>query len=238
MFEENMVESIALPISPVKRWTMAGSIILQTLLALGLITIPLFHPERLRFQISSPIVFTPIPPRPPIRVRQQPRVSEQEFASSLPLSGNRQMPVIGENRGRGVEVPPNLMDTKPGWGEALPAILAMDSTRGTTVSVARSNPAVPRLRVSNGVSAGVIITPIRPIYPAIARAAGISGKVIVEAIISRAGTIESLRIVSGPPLLREAALAAIRAARYRPYLLNGEPTEVETTISVNFTLSG
>jgi protein TonB len=58
--------------------------------------------------------------------------------------------------------------------------------------------------------------------------------VIVEAIISRSGTIESLHIVSGPPMLQQAAIDAIRAARYQPFQLNGSPTEVETTISVSF----
>ena len=83
----------------------------------------------------------------------------------------------------------------------------------------------------------MLLTPIQPIYPAIARAAGIQGTVVVEAIISRTGAIESLHVVSGPAMLRRAAIHAIRAARYQPYLLNGEPTEVETTITVNFRLS-
>ncbi len=80
--------------------------------------------------------------------------------------------------------------------------------------------------------------PIRPVYPAIARAAGVQGTVVVTALISRAGMIESLRVVSGPPMLQNAAVEAIRAARYQPYRLNGEPTEVETTITVNFRMGG
>ncbi len=61
---------------------------------------------------------------------------------------------------------------------------------------------------------------------------------MVEAIISKAGRIESLNVVSGPQMLRGAALEAIRAARYQPYRLNGEPTEVQTTITVNFRMEG
>lgn len=80
----------------------------------------------------------------------------------------------------------------------------------------------------------MLLSPIKPVYPAIARAARISGTVVVEAVISKAGTIESLRVLNGPDMLRAAALDAIRAARYRPYLLNGEPTEVQTTFTVNF----
>jgi protein TonB len=82
----------------------------------------------------------------------------------------------------------------------------------------------------------MLLAPIRPAYPAIAKAAGVSGVVVVEAVISKAGTVESLRVLSGPDLLRAAALDAIRAARYHPYLLNGEPTEVQTTFTVNFRL--
>jgi protein TonB len=82
------------------------------------------------------------------------------------------------------------------------------------------------------------MTQIQPIYPVIARAAHISGSVVVEAVISKAGTIESFHVVSGPEMLRAAALDAIRPARYRPFLLNGEPTEVQTTITVNFTMGG
>ncbi len=97
---------------------------------------------------------------------------------------------------------------------------------------------LPPLNVSTGVLQGMLIAPIRPVYPAIAKAAHVEGSVIVEAIISRTGTIESLRVVSGPPMLREAALDAIRAARYQPYRLNGEPTEVQTRITVNFRMGG
>jgi periplasmic protein TonB len=78
------------------------------------------------------------------------------------------------------------------------------------------------------------MAPIRPVYPSIARAAGVQGTVVVSAVISRTGAIESMHVLSGPSMLQSAALEAIRAARYRPYLLNGEPTEVETTITVNF----
>jgi protein TonB len=80
----------------------------------------------------------------------------------------------------------------------------------------------------------MLIAPIRPVYPPIAKAAHAEGTVIVEAIISRTGTIESLHVVSGPPMLQRAAIEAIQAARYQPYRLNGAATAVETTITVNF----
>jgi protein TonB len=84
----------------------------------------------------------------------------------------------------------------------------------------------------------LLLAPIRPVYPAIARAARVEGTVVVEAVISRAGRIESLRVVSGPAMLQGAAMDAIREARYRPYRLNGEAVDVQTTITVNFRMGG
>jgi protein TonB len=75
-----------------------------------------------------------------------------------------------------------------------------------------------------------------PSYPSIARAAGVQGTVNLQATISKLGTIENLRVVSGPPMLQQAALDAVKSWRYKPYLLDGEPTEVETTVSVIFSL--
>ena len=106
------------------------------------------------------------------------------------------------------------------------------------VSVRPTTESKGLLRVSRGVSEGMLLTPIRPVYPAIAKAARVEGSVVVEAVISRTGTIESLHVVSGPQMLQNAALDAIREARYRPYRLNGEPTEVQTTITVIFHMGG
>jgi protein TonB len=107
---------------------------------------------------------------------------------------------------------------------------------GSNVAVVRARDPGP-VHVSGGVSEGLLLTPIRPIYPAIARAAWVQGTVVMEAVISKAGRIERLRAVSGPEMLRGAALSAVQAARYRPYLLSGEPTEVQTTVTVVFTLA-
>ena len=107
-----------------------------------------------------------------------------------------------------------------------------------SVTVASTRGANKPIHISSGVSAGMLITPIRPLYPAVARTAHIEGMVVIEAIISRTGTIESLHVVSGPMMLQSAAIDAIRAARYQPYRLNGEATEVQTTITVNFRMGG
>jgi len=75
-------------------------------------------------------------------------------------------------------------------------------------------------------------------YPPLAKAARIQGRVRLQAIISKQGTIENLQVLIGHPMLVTAAVQAVRQWRYRPYVLNGEPVEVETEITVNFVLSG
>jgi protein TonB len=77
-----------------------------------------------------------------------------------------------------------------------------------------------------------------PLYPPIAKAARVSGTVILQATISKTGTIENLRVISGPAMLQQAALDAVKSWRYRPYLLNNDPVEVETTVNVVFSLGG
>lgn len=79
---------------------------------------------------------------------------------------------------------------------------------------------------------------VQPAYPPLARAARIQGSVVLQAIISKTGTIQNLQALSGHPMLVPSALDAVRQWRYRPYFLNGEPVEVETQITVNFILSG
>ena len=83
-----------------------------------------------------------------------------------------------------------------------------------------------------------IIRQVTPIYPPIAKTAHISGTVVLHAIIAKDGTIQELTYISGPPLLMRNAMDAVRQWRYNPTLLNGEPVEVDTTISVVFTLGG
>jgi len=102
----------------------------------------------------------------------------------------------------------------------------------------QSATAIPlQVRIGGRVQAAKLISQVTPVYPPIARQARISGVVRLEAVIGRDGRIESLHVTSGPPLLVEAALAAVRQWVYQPTLLNGEPVEVLTQIEVNFKLS-
>jgi TonB family protein len=95
-----------------------------------------------------------------------------------------------------------------------------------------------RVRVPEPVSNRLLIKPISPVYPVLARQAHIQGKVVLDANISKDGRIETLKVISGDPLLIQAALSAAKELRYKPYLLNGQPVAVNTQIIVGFTLSG
>jgi protein TonB len=95
-----------------------------------------------------------------------------------------------------------------------------------------------RVRVSQGVSQGLLIKKIQPSYPPLARQARIQGQVLLQAEISKDGSIQNLRLISGHPMLAPAAIEAVKQWRYKPYYLNGEPVEVETQITVIFSLSG
>jgi protein TonB len=83
----------------------------------------------------------------------------------------------------------------------------------------------------------MIVSKTAPVYPALAKAAGVSGVVQLAAIIGKDGTIQELHSLSGPPLLIQAAMDAVKQWVYRPTLLNGQPVTVETTIDINFTLA-
>ena len=108
-----------------------------------------------------------------------------------------------------------------------------------------SNPGAPqsdsdlpqRVRVSQGVSTGLLITKVQPRYPDDARQARIQGMVVLKAEIDKSGDVESLTLVSGHPMLAPAALAAVKQWKYKPYLLNGQPVAVETQVTVAFQLS-
>ena len=99
-------------------------------------------------------------------------------------------------------------------------------------------PTIARTFRTSRMLEGMLIRRVQPVYPPMAKAARIQGPVVVYALISKVGTMENVRAVSGHPLLVPATIDAVSQWRYRPYILNGEPIEVETQITVNFYLSG
>jgi protein TonB len=153
--------------------------------------------------------------RAPSRISE--RIKQVDEAAELPL-------MIGV---RGME---GLSNGIPG---GIGSIINDAGTRQPTVVRAK---APSSLGVSSGVMAGYLLTKTMPQYPAIPKAAHIQGTVVLQATISKSGSIENLKVIGGPPTLQQAAMDAVRSWRYKPYLLNGEPVEVETTINVVFNL--
>jgi TonB family protein len=98
--------------------------------------------------------------------------------------------------------------------------------------------AQPSMKVGAAVIAGNILTKVTPVYPQAAKDARVQGEVVLHAIIAKDGTMKSLAVLSGPEELQMSAMEAVRQWTYKPYLLNGEPTEVDTTITVHYNLSG
>jgi TonB family protein len=94
-----------------------------------------------------------------------------------------------------------------------------------------------RVHVSQGVSAGLLINRVPPIYPPLARQARIQGTVVLKAMINQTGDVVSLELISGHPVLAPAAIEAVKQWKYRPYVLNGNAVDLETQVEVNFTLS-
>jgi TonB family protein len=105
-----------------------------------------------------------------------------------------------------------------------------------TKSTGLDNASAPAPTIEAGAMAGKLISRANPVFPASAKQAHISGKVLLKAIIGRDGRIRSLRVQSAPDgALAMSALQAVRTWTYSPFVLNGHPTEVETTITVNYT---
>jgi protein TonB len=242
MFEDSLVASRVGGVSSSSSWTALVSVGLQFAVASVVITLPLLHPEALPLHLSTPHALLPLAPKSPVPVARVERASTTSTAVGAPsISRPMVMPSLLPSRGIATNDPPPVAPIGSGMGgpDGLPAgVLTGDGGHGPAVSVAPARKLEGRLHVSSGVSQGLLLAPIRPVYPAIAKAARVEGSVVVEAVISKMGTIESLRVVSGPPMLQGAAIDAIRAARYQPYRLNGEATEVQTTITVNFRMAG
>jgi TonB family protein len=104
------------------------------------------------------------------------------------------------------------------------------------VEVTPAKPVGP-MRVSAGVLAGNLVSKVDPVYPDVAKKAHVQGAVVLQATIAKDGTVKDLQYISGAPMLVVSAIEAVEQWKYKPYLLNGEPTEVETSITVNYALN-
>jgi protein TonB len=138
------------------------------------------------------------------------------------------------------EGPPNITGEMPaaipgGLPNAPPSSVA---NIPASIPVDAPNTAVQKVRVSSGVAQGLLIHQVTPKYPPLARQTRIQGTVVLQAVIGKDGTVQNLHVLSGHPMLTQAAMDAVKQWRYKPYYVNGEPVEADTQINVNFTLSG
>ena len=243
MFEDSLVESAAL-LRTHNRWPAVVSITTQLCVAALILTIPLLHPEVLPMRQILPATLAPprAPVPPPQPIHLQPRTAAAAVSAPAPIAIETTplVPTLLHPDGPAVDTPALPVIDIGDAHSSLPAGINSAAPAGPHVSAGPPAATVSSkpLAVSSGVLAGYLIAPIRPEYPQIARITRTEGSVVIEAIISRTGTIESTHIVSGPPMLQQAAMDAVRQARYRPFLLNGQPTEVQTTITINFRIGG
>lgn len=232
MFEDSTFESTGRIQTGSRRWMMA-TFSLNGAILLVLILIPLIYPEALP-QHALSVLLTAPPSPPPLQQAPKP-VPPIQGRSEMPNGVILAPPAIPRGIGNIVESPeadgPLTMNVGPAMPDPGTGIFA--SQRATRVV----HPDVSGpVRVSSGVMEGTAIFKSSPAYPPIAREARVEGTVVLLATISKNGTIENLRVASGPALLQQAAIDAVKTWRYRPYLLNGQPVEVETTVNVVFSL--
>jgi periplasmic protein TonB len=237
MFQESLVESTSL-LRGRNRWPAVISFALQATIATTLIILPLVHPEILplgapRISLTAPLLKPRMVPEERVRVE----TSNAAASVTAPAQVARLSTEGFRTRGATVDQPALALGVDlAGPGQSPLSALNSLGPAGPHVVAGPAAAAAGRLNVSTGVMAGRLLEPIQPEYPMLARLSRAEGTVVVQAVISKSGRIESARVVSGPPVLQAAALQAVRAARYRPYLLNGLPTEVETTVSITFRL--
>jgi periplasmic protein TonB len=237
MFEDSLMESGNRIKRKNKFWSFVAFLLNGGAL-LALVIWPLLHPEALPKQMMAALMVAPSPPPPPPPKAPAPKVQTKSEMLSTELHAPSRIPKAIKQVNEAAILPSmmSLTDMRD-LSSGIPGGI------GTVIdSLGAGRPAVvkPRapisLNVSSGVMAGNLLVKTMPQYPAIPKAAHIQGTVVLQATISKSGTIQNLRIISGHPMLQQAAMDAVRSWRYKPYLLNGEPVEVETTINVVFNL--
>jgi len=229
MFEE-MVVSTSSNKKTNKPWTVVMSMIVQVTFLAVLILIPLIYTEALPKASLSTFLSAPPPPR------VKPQVHLIDAGKLVaPKAIPKDIKIIKE------EAEPDMMGAQGGVPGGVPGGQMGGVIGGVIGGVGGAppppKPAQSRIRQGGAVTAASLINRVQPNYPPLARQTRISGTVRLHAIISKDGTVQQLEVLSGHPLLVQAALDAVRQWRYRPTTLNGEPVEVDTTIDVIFSLN-
>jgi len=235
MFEDSTFESNGTIRTHSRGWMIAAFTCNGSIL-LGLVLIPLIYPNALPHMSNPFIVDAPAQQaaqEPPKQMPAQPA----QGSSSTAVDPFRPPTIIltnipiGDDPSQPFNEPISLVGPGPG----VPFGIGKPTAGPHVVAAPPSIPNHP-MRVSGLVAEGRLIRKTVPRYPAIAIATRTEGTVVLQATISKAGTIENLRVVSGSPMLRQAAIDAVQGWLYKPYLLSGEPVEVDTTVNVVFSL--
>jgi len=242
MFEDSLLESGGRLKTKRGLYTSLSMIVQVGLLGV-LVLIPLLFTEALpKTQLMTFLVAPPPPPPPPppaaapVHIVRQVQTDMVNGQLRTPTKIPEKVQMIRED-----EAPPPSLAS----GGVIGGIgTAGGSMGGVIGGIINSTALVPkavvpqRIRVSQGVTQGLLIKKVQPVYPPLARQARIQGNVLLQAEISTEGTIENLHLISGHPMLAPAAIEAVKQWRYKPYILNGEPVPVETQITVIFSLAG
>ena len=234
MFEDSTFESNGRIRTRSRGWMIASCAFNGSIL-LALVLIPLIYPAALpRMTLGFLVEAPPVPttlPKPVAHVEHatlvQPQMRGGEIFAPTSFPPH---PYIAD---RPETLPPvNAAELDDSGSGDRNNPFGNGSEQHPTVRQQASGP----VRVSGMVVEGLLIQKTLPVYPAIAKATRTQGTVVLQATISRNGTIENLHVVSGPAMLQQAAMDAVKEWRYRPYLLSSEPVEVETTVNVVFKL--
>ena len=249
LFEDSLLDS---SVAQRKRRTLSTllSFVLQFFLIGLLLLLPLWFTDVLpKQQLLIFLEVPPPPPPPPPPAASAPSAAKVVKVTSNIANGRLRTPSRIPARVQMIkedDAPPPVPTTGgviggvPGGipgGQldgVIGGIISSSSSPATVPALSKPVPTVQRVRVSPGVIKGLLIYRVEPAYPPLAQLARIQGVVVLTALIDKAGNVQSLQVVSGHPLLARAAIDAVKQWRYKPFLLNGQPLEVETTVTVTF----
>ena len=235
MFEDATFHSSDVLPNQTPKWMLLALAVNLTLLS-ALIVLPLIYPQGLPSRLLQHALDLPAPK---LATQPQPRTTQLvPEQSSAPRNLFTAPPIIPSliPRDPGTQTPPIGIDISIASTGIPGAIGTPDALLHSTPKPVVQQAQPSKVIISGGVTSGLLIYKTTPAYPIIAKTAGISGTIVLAATISKTGAIENLRVLSGPPMLRQAAIDSVQNWRYRPYLLNNQPVEVETTINVVFSM--
>jgi periplasmic protein TonB len=237
MFEDALMESGG-KISTHRGWFSGVAAICNGSIVCLLLVWPLLDPASLPKQTLSVLLAAPAPPPQPLsHMPREMNVATRVLAFANPFIAPSMTP---DHIPTADHEPPPAVGTgiAPFAREGGDPFAGLPDSIGTVAPPQVHIERAKRLAISSGVMEGQKLSGADPRYLAIAIAAHVQGTLVLAATISRSGTIENLHVVAGPPMLVPTAEEAVRTWRYRPYSLNGEPVEVETTVRVVFHLGG